>query len=394
MAQDSDMEKTEQASTKRLEQAREEGDVPRSRELATCSLLMTAGLSLWVSGESLVRQLSMLLTSSLSFERSAAFDMSLLQHQQINQLIAVMQSLGPIAGALILVAMFSPVLIGGWLFSGHALSPNFARMNPIAGLGNMVSVRALVELGKALGKAFIVGTVAWKVIRYQQPAIVGLVGEPIRQAAGHVGYLLIVCFISITSGLVLIAAIDVPYQLWNYAKKLRMTRQELIQESKESNGNPQIKAKLRAQRREMARRRMMSKIPTADVVVTNPTHYAVALKYVEGRMSAPVVVAKGADVIAGKIREIAKEHGITVLESPPLARALFAHAELDEQIPEALYIAVAEVLAYVFQLRSYQSNGGLVPQVPKEINVPDELDPALTPVAPSRAAATPGAVNE
>jgi len=377
MAQDSDMEKTEAASSKRLEQAREEGDVPRSRELATCSLLMAAGLGLWVSSDSLVGALSHVLTSSLHFERSAAYDLSFLQQQQYHHVVDMLLALSPLAGILMLVAMFSPVPIGGWLFSSNALIPNFARMNPIAGLSNMVSVRSLVELFKAIAKALVVGLVAWKVIQYQLPAIIGLITEPVKEGSAHVGHLVMICFISITSGLVLIAAIDVPYQLWSYANKMKMTRQELIQESKESNGNPQIKGKMKAMRREMARRRMMTQVPTADVIVTNPTHYAVALKYVEGRMSAPIVVAKGADLVAAKIRELGAQHGIPVLESPPLARALFTHAELEQQIPQALYIAVAEILAYVFQLRVYRTSGGIAPVIPEVASVPDELDPNM-----------------
>jgi len=172
-----------------------------------------------------------------------------------------------------------------------------------------------------------------------------------------------------------IAAIDAPYQMWQYANKLKMTRQEVIQESKEANGNPQIKAKIRQQQRAMARRRMMAEIPNADVVVTNPTHFAVALKYTEGGNGAPKVVAKGADEVAAKIREIAKEHNIPMLEAPPLARALFKHTDLGDEIPEALYGAVAEVLAYVYQLRTYRRDGGSRPEEPRELKVPEELDP-------------------
>ena len=379
MAEESDMEKTEPASSKRLEQAREEGDVPRSKELATCSLLMAAGIGLLLSSDSLVRNLTRVLTHGLQFERSAAYDLQMLQQQQISDVIDMMLALSPLAGILLLVAMFSPVPIGGWLFSTAALTPNFGRMNPLTGLANMVSTRSLVELVKAIGKSLVVGIVAWKVIQYQLPAIIGLITEPQKEGYAHVGHLVMVCFISIASGLVLIAAVDVPYQLWSYSNKLKMTRQEMIQESKEANGNPQIKAKMRSLQREMARRRMMSQVPTADVIVTNPTHYAVALKYVEGKMSAPVVVAKGVDLVAARIRELGREHAIPVLESPPLARALFTHAELERQIPQALYIAVAEILAYVFQLRVYRKEGGVAPVVPVVSSVPPELDPLTQP---------------
>jgi len=257
----------------------------------------------------------------------------------------------------------------------QALVPNFERMNPMTGLGRMISMRSLIELLKAIGKALIVGFVAYLVMRHQSDAIFGLIEEPSKQGLKHTAVLILICFISISSGLIVIMAIDVPFQLRSYSNKLKMTRQEVKQENKEANGNPQIKAKIRQQQREMARRRMMSKIPTADVVITNPTHYAVALKYVEGRMSAPIVVAKGMDMVAARIREIAAEHHIPFMEAPPLARALYTHAELNTQIPEALYTAVAEVLAYVFQLRTFNAHGGMTPKKPDAIEVPAELDP-------------------
>jgi flagellar biosynthetic protein FlhB len=375
MADESGLERTEQASSKRLERAREEGDVPRSRELGTCLLLISAGVGLWMTGGAVVGQISQMLTNSMHFERSMAFDMSRLADMQISQVVQMFIVLAPLAGILIVVALLAPALIGGWLFSIQGVIPNFERMNPVTGLGRIISVRSLVELGKAVGKALIVGVVAYLVMRSHYGAIIGLVTEPSKEGLKHVANLIIVCFISISSGLIVITAVDVPFQLRSYANKLKMTRQEVIQENKEANGNPQIKAKIRQQQREMARRRMMSKIPTADVVITNPTHYAVALKYVEGRMNAPVVVAKGVDMVAARIREIAAEHHIPFMEAPPLARALYAHAELNTQIPEALYTAVAEVLAYVFQLRTFKTVGGLVPKKPESIVVPEELDP-------------------
>ncbi|TDK68301.1 flagellar biosynthesis protein FlhB [Sapientia aquatica] len=375
MADESGLERTEPATSRRLEKAREEGDVPRSRELGTCLLMMAAGVGLWMVGGNLVRQIMHMLTTSFSFERSAAFDLASLTSGQIASLLDVAWALAPLGGILIVVALISPALIGGWLFSFQALIPNFERLDPIGGLGRMVSVRSLVELLKAVGKATIIGLIAFQVMRRNFDPIVGLISEPSKEGIAHVGQLIVMCFISIASGLVVIMAIDVPFQLRSYSNKLKMTRQEVIQESKESNGNPQIKAKIRAQQREMARRRMMSKVPTADVVVTNPTHYSVALKYVEGRMGAPIVVAKGADLVAARIREIAAENNIPLLEAPPLARALYTHAELNTQIPEALYTAVAEVLAYVFQLRAYKEHGGFEPQLPEEIDVPEELDP-------------------
>ena len=380
MAEDSDLEKTEPASARKLEQAREEGDVPRSRELATCTILLAGGLGLMFTGEGMVRRLNNMLTSGLSFDRERAFDFDLLLMNLGVSAVDVLISMAPFAGLLILVALGSPMLIGGWLFTAKSLMPNFGRLNPMSGLGNMFSVRALVELAKAIGKTLLVGTISWMVISSQIEPMLALSTEPLASGSAHLGHLLLTGFISIVCGLVVIALIDVPYVLWQYASKLKMTREEVRQESKESDGDPQVKARMRQMQREMAKRRMMSEVPTADVVVTNPTHYAVALKYTEGKMRAPKVVAKGADEIAAKIREIAAENKVALLEAPPLARALYRHAELGDEIPAALYTAVAEVLAYVFQLRAYGRDGGVRPQAPDKIDVPSELDP-LNPVS-------------
>ena len=375
MAEDSDLERTEPASQQRIDKAREDGDVPRSRELATTTVLLAAGGGLYITGESLLRQINSTLASGLSFDRNQAFDFNLLQTRLSAHLLDLLLAFAPLAGLLILVAVASPLLIGGWLFSGQALVPNFGRLGLFKGLGRLVSVNALVELGKAVAKALLVSTVAYLVMSNQIDAVLGLIVEPPRAGSMHMTNILFASFMLIVMSLVLIAAIDAPYQMWQYAKKLMMTRQEVRQEAKESEGNPEIKAKIRQQQREMARRRMMSEVPTADVVVTNPTHYAVALKYADGKMRAPQVVAKGADDIAAKIRELAAANNVPMLEAPPLARALFRHAELGDEIPEALYTAVAEVLAYVFQLRAFKESGGVRPDIPADLDVPLPLDP-------------------
>ncbi|WP_348695364.1 flagellar biosynthesis protein FlhB [Duganella fentianensis] len=375
MAEDSDAEKTEPASQKRLEQAREEGDVPRSREVATFTVLMAAGAGLWMTGESLIRQLSSALVSGLALTPEQVFDADVLINRILVDLVRVLLACLPLGVAVMVVALVSPLLVGGWLFSGKAVMPNFGKLNPINGIGNMFSANALVELFKAVAKALVVGLVAWLVVMKQKDAVIGLAVEPLKLGTAHLLHILASSFLFIVGALGFIAAIDGPYQIWHYANKLKMTRQELIQESKESDGNPQIKAKIRQLQREMAKRRMMADVPTADVVVTNPTHYAVALKYDDGMRGAPRVVAKGTDEVAAKIREIAREHKVTMLEAPPLARALFKHTEIGDEIPEALYAAVAEVLAYVFQLRLFSKGNGNRPEVPKKLEVPPELDP-------------------
>ncbi len=388
MAGDSDAEKTEPASSKRLEQAREEGDVPRSREVATFTVLMASGACLWMAGEGVVRRLMATLVSGLSLDRAQVFDADVLMRRVGDDIGVVLLSCLPLGVAVMVVALASPLLVGGWLFSAKAFMPKFMKLNPITGLGNMVSVNALVELGKAIGKTIVVGSVAWMVMQSQKDAVLGLSVEPVRAGSGHLVHLLLSAFLIIVGALGFIAAIDGPYQIWHYANKLKMTRQEVIQESKESDGNPQIKAKIRQMQREMSRRRMMSAVPTADVVVTNPTHYAVALKYADGAGGAPQVVAKGSDEVAAKIRAIAKENKVAILEAPALARALHKHTEIGDEIPEALYAAVAEVLAYVFQLRAFGKHGGAYPDRPGQLDVPPELDP-LNPAARAGGSSSP-----
>ncbi len=382
MAEGSDLEKTEQASSKRLEDARKEGDVPRSRELAAVTVLLATGLAMLMMGGQLNQALKTTMSAGLHFDRNAAFEPAVLIMRTADSISSLLVAFAPLALFLIAVAVAAPILVGGWVFSSSAFAPQFSRLSPARGLGNIISKNALVELIKSVIKTLLVGSVAYAVISNDMEPILSLSTLPIKVSISEVGHLMLVGFLTIVSALVVIAAIDVPYQLYQYANKLKMTKEELRQEAKESDGNPEIKAKIRQQQREMARRRMMSEIPKADVVITNPTHYAVAIKYQDEGMRAPVVVAKGADAVALKIREIAGAHQVTIMESPKLARALFAHTELGNEIPEALYSAVAEVLAYVFQMRIFKKEGGFAPAEPDVLSVPDALDPHSLLAAP------------
>lgn len=389
MAEDSGAEKNHPASEKRLRQARENGDIPRSREVATFTVLMAAGASLWMMGGGLVNKLSTVLERGLSLDREQIYNPHVLVERIGADIGGVLLACLPLAGIVMLMMVASPLLIGGWNFSAKAFMPNFGKLNPMHGLGNMVSKNSLVELLKAVAKTLLVGAVAWFVMMSQKDAVIGLVAEPFGTAAPHLGSLLAKAFLTMVGALGAIALLDGPYQMWHYADKLKMTRQEVIQESKESDGNPQIKGKIRQMQREMAQKRMMSNVPTADVVVTNPTHFAVALKYADGQRGAPRVVAKGTDEVAAKIRELAKEHKVAMLEAPALARALYKHTDIDDEIPEALYSAVAEVLAYVYQLRAY-SKGTIdqYPDRPNKLPVPPEMDP-FNPASQKAGTATP-----
>jgi len=375
LSEENDLERTEPASQHRREEARREGDVPRSKEVDTCLLLLSAAVGLWLLGGALARDLSLFLAAGLTFDRVHAFEPEILLNRLAADLGGVLLAFAPLAVLLVVVALVSPLLIGGWIFSTKQIKPDLSRLSPFRGLGNMLSVHAAAELAKAMGKAVIAGMVALMVVWHQKEALLTLSLEPLNLGSAHVGELLLKGFMATTGALCVIALVDVPFQLWHYARKLRMTREEMRQESKEMEGDPQIKARIRAQQREVARRRMMSEVPTADVVVTNPQHFAVALRYADGELGAPRVVAKGIDEVAKRIREVATEHNVPLLEAPPLARALYRHADLGDEIPEALYSAVAEVLAYVFQLRAYRQRGGAYPVAPTSLPIPPQLDP-------------------
>jgi flagellar biosynthetic protein FlhB len=379
MAEDSDLEKTEQPSQRRLDQAREKGQVARSRELSTFAVLLAGGGTLWLMGDTFTDHMVKLLHDGLTLERDLAFNTDLLIPRLYDLSVEMLITFAPLLLAVLAAALLSPMMLSGWLFSAQALQPQFSRMNPISGIGRMFSMHSLIELGKAVAKSLLVGGVGAWVIWHNRDAVMALGMQSAATAIPEMGHLIGMSFMTIIGAMLLIVLVDVPFQMWDHNKKLMMTKEEVRQEAKEMEGDPMVKGRIRQMQREAARRRMMAAIPTADVVVTNPTHFAVALKYTENGMRAPVVVAKGSHLLALRIREIAKENNVPILEAPPLARALHKHTDLGETIPEALYTAVAEVLAYVFQLRRYQAAGGIYPSRPRELPVPRELDPASKP---------------
>ena len=383
MAEESDLEKTEQPSQQRLDKAREEGQVARSRELTTFIMLLAGGAGLWLMGSTITQKLVKVLRDGLTLDKRMTYDTEyMLPHLHALSNDALFALL-PFLMVLLLAAVIAPMLLNGWLFTLQPLQPKFSKLNPITGIGRMFSTNSLVELLKAIAKALVVGGVGAWAIWHNRDGVMLLMTQPLAAAIPGLGHLMWGCFIAIMGGMLLIAAVDVPFQLYEHNKKLMMTKEEVRQEAKESEGNPEVKGRIRRMQREMAQRRMMGEIPTADVVVTNPTHYSVALRYSESGMRAPIVVAKGMNLTAARIREIATEHGIPILEAPPLARALYKHTELGDSIPEALYTAVAEVLAYIYQLRRYNKEGGQQPQQPNDLPVPAELDPANSEAAHS-----------
>ncbi|MBK8687347.1 MAG: flagellar type III secretion system protein FlhB [Betaproteobacteria bacterium] len=375
MAEEQDAERTFQPTPKRLEQAREKGQIPRSRELATAAVALSGAMALWWMGPELYRRCLGVFRSGLAFDRARAVEPDRMLAGLSGLSVDMLLAISPLLAMVLVATLGAPLLLSGWVWSGTAFAPDFARLSPARGLGNMFSSQSLVELGKAIAKCLLLGGIGYWALSSSWAELQQLPARDTGGAVARVGVLVSTGFFALVGGLVVVALIDVPWQIWHYHDQLKMTRQEVVQEQREMEGDPQLKARIRSQQREVARRRMMSAVPTADVIVTNPTHYAVALQYRDGSMRAPQVVAKGMNLIAQRIREIGAEHGVTVLEAPPLARALYRHAEIGSEIPPALYTVVAQVLAYVFQVERQRSAGGPAPAIPSDLAVPPELDP-------------------
>jgi len=374
VSQDSDEEKTESPTAHRLEKAREEGQIPRSRELTSILMLVTGLSILWAGGEWMGRKLGALVADGLVFNHSVVSDTSQMLRQISDLLMQAVMAILPMMFGLVVMAIAAPMLLGGLVISGKAIKFDVGKMNPIKGLGKMISAQSAAELLKAVLKAVLVGVVAWIYIHNHWAEMLHLISEsPVTALAGSLN-MIAMCSILIVLGLSPMVGFDVFFQLFSYFKNLRMSRQDITDEHKQQEGDPHVKGRIRQQMRAAARRRMMSDVPKADVIVTNPTHYAVALQYDEKKMSAPKVLAKGAGEIALRIREMGKEHRIPILEAPPLARALYRHSEIGQHIPGTLYAAVAEVLAWVWQLRRWKVEGGLIPKRPVKLPVPDALD--------------------
>ncbi len=374
MAEDSDLEKTEEPTGRRLEQAREKGQVPHSRELGTFLVLIVSASTLWMMGGWFMQRSLDITRRAFSVEPQYMHEPALMLPRLGELSWDALVVMSPLFGLLMLAAVLPPFLLNAWVFSPSALVPDFNRLNPLSGIERMFSWNSLMELGKAVLKSALVGGVAVFLIWGARDEIFGLLGEPIESGLAHAGRMVSFAFLVLVLTLALVVAADVPFQLWQYHHKLKMTKEEVKQEMKEMMGDPHVKGRIRSLQAQAARRRMMQAVPQADVIVTNPTHYAVALAYKAG-MQAPKVLAKGGGEVALKIRELGAAHAVPMLEAAPLARALYKHADLDKEIPSALYNAVAEVLAYIYQLAQWRQNGGAFPVPPRELPVPPELVP-------------------
>lgn len=370
---ESSSEKTEEPTSRRLEQAREEGQIARSRELNTTALLVAGSAGILVYGPSLSDAMARLMRHNFDISREAIFDPAsmLIFLASSSKLAGV--AIAPLLILAAIAAFVGPIALGGWLFSTKTLAPKFERLDPLAGLKRMFSMNSLVELVKGIAKVTLIGFVAYLVIKRDTDAVLNLdradISQAIMQSVELTGWAALL----IAASTLVITAIDVPYQLWDHNKKLRMSLQEIKDEMKDTEGKPEVKGRIRQLQREMAHRRMMAAVPEADVVITNPEHYSVALKYDQARPGAPIVVAKGVDEVAMKIREIANAHKVMIFPAPPLARAIYHTTKLDHEIPEGLYMAVAQVLAYVFQLKAYKPGRGRKPKEPQNFTIPESM---------------------
>ncbi|MGN8851387.1 flagellar biosynthesis protein FlhB [Anaerobiospirillum succiniciproducens] len=376
MAESSDgQEKTEEPTGKRISDARKKGQLPRSREAGTFFVLLSGVASIWLVSPFLGEGMTTLMKHSFTLTKSQAFDTYEMGRVFLQDIVLVAIPLLAICFSMLVAAFIGNIMIGGMNFSTEAMMPKPDKLNPINGFKRIFSMNSIVELIKSIAKVACIGSICYFLISDRINEILRLSYIDVFAAVRDAMNILFIFMVIIVSAMIPIIMIDVPFQYWQYRQQLRMTKQELKDEMKETEGNPQIKSRMKRMQYEMAARRMMSKVPTADVVVTNPTHYAVAISYDPNGELAPVVVAKGVDEVAEKIKEIAREYKIPVMQLPPLARSLYYTTDLDREIPRGLFQAVAQVLAWVMGTKAY--NEGKAPNRPRDLDkdlpIPDEL---------------------
>ena len=379
MAEQSSQDRNLPASQRKLKKARDEGQVARSRDFGHFIAIGTCGALLASFAPLVADWLQQMLMAGLRFDASAVQNTELMGERLSALTLRMMWVIVPFGLAMMAAALGGGVLIGGWNWTLHPVMPKFGKLNPLTGVVGLVSKDKLIDALKGSALALILGAIGALFLKAHVEEFTGAMALPLPAAIRSLSASMLAGLTLLLLALAAFAMIDVPLQRFQHAQRLKMSHQEIKQEHKELEGNQEIKAKLRARMREMTKRRMMAAVPSADLVVMNPTHYAVALKYDDKKMGAPRVVAKGADLLAFAIRDLATDSKVPVLQAPVLARALYAHAELDREIPAALFAAVAQVLAYVYQLRAALAGQLAMPPALPELNVPAELDPHHTP---------------
>ncbi|MEZ8802382.1 flagellar biosynthesis protein FlhB [Vibrio splendidus] len=369
MAESDGQERTEDATSKRLQQAKEKGQVARSKELASASVLIVGAISLMWFGESMAKALFEAMQRLFSLSRDEIFDTNKLLEIAGGALVNLLFPLFLILITLFVAAVIGAAGVGGVNFSMQAAMPKASKLNPLSGIKRMFGLQSWVELLKSILKVALVSGMAIYLIQASQHDLMQLSMDVYPQNIFHALDILLNFILLISCSLLIVVAIDIPFQIWQHADQLKMTKQEVKDEFKDTEGKPEVKGRIRMLQREAAQRRMMADVPQADVIVTNPEHFSVALRYKQNQDKAPIVVAKGVDHMAMKIREIARENDIYIIPAPPLARALYHTTELEQQIPDGLFSAVAQVLAYVFQLKQYRKKGGERPKL-QDSNMP------------------------
>lgn len=373
MSADDSQEKTEQATSRKKQQSREKGQVLRSRELSTFLIVIVGALTTLFLGKYVAFFFINVFYTSFQVDSSVLMDAS----EIIKKFIVIKDELTLILlkflGSIFLASFIAPLAMGGWNFSIEALVPKFNKLNPINGFKRMFSMHGIMEMIKALGKFILIAAISVLVIGYQATELKFMSTEPVKQAILHSVLITGWAFLFVSAGLIVISFIDVPFQIWNHNKQLKMSKQEVKEEYKDIEGKPEIKSRIRSMQREIAQSRMMSKIPEADVIITNPTHYAVALRYKPNNDSVPVVVAKGKNLVAERIKEVAGEYELIIVESASLTRSVYYSTEIGQEIPAGLYVAVAQVLAYVYQIKEYKKGKMPKPSVLSDLPIPEEL---------------------
>ncbi len=374
MAESDSGERTEEPTPKKLADARKKGQIARSKDLGTMFVLLGSASAMLLVGDQLVTSLKSIMSRLFSLTREEALDVNAIFDLVSDAVYSIMTPMLWIFFIIIIAAFIGNTILGGMSFSWEAAGPKLNKMSPIAGFKRMFGLQALVEFIKSLLKFLVVVVVAYFLLTGLFEDILHLSLEISPGNFGHAVNMLLWMFVALSMSLIIIAAIDAPYQKWNHTRQLKMTKQEVKDEMKNADGNPEIKGRIRRLQYEMSQRRQMAEVPNADVVITNPTHYSVAVKYDQNGISAPSVIAKGIDEMAIHIRTIAKENGVEVLQSPALARSLYYTTEVDDEIPEQLFAAVAQVLAFVFQLNLFREGKSKKPiPVGKDLPIPDEF---------------------
>jgi len=374
MAENEDgQEKSEEPSAKKLADAKQKGEVPRSKELNTTMVLLASSIGLMTMGGDIGEGLSKVLKSSLTIDRSVMYDPLLMLNVAFETVLDVFFLISPFLILLVISVFLSPIMLGGFAFSGKKMQPKLSNISPLKGMKKLFGTQGLMELVKSILKIGLIGGSGTLLIMMLFDDVLRFsrfeFARAFAEAANMIGWF----FLVVCTTIIVIAAIDVPFQIWQFKKQQRMTKKEVKDEQKNMEGSPELKSKIRSLQMDIAMRRMMEEVPKADVVITNPTHFAVALKYDENKMGAPILLAKGSDLVAARIREIAEENNVAMVSAAPLARAVFFSTELNHEIPERLYLAVAQILAYIFQLKQAANMGVKPPEMPKDLEVPDDM---------------------